>query len=59
MMNCKPGRVHDYDIDSRWCGNGCGVRDDGRVISWEGTVLRRSDDEYQTKLDEERFLYMQ
>jgi hypothetical protein len=30
------------------------VRDDGRVISWQGDVLRLADFEYEAKRDEER-----
>lgn len=49
MMDCKAGKRHSYD-ESGWCAHGCGVRDDGRVISWQGDVLRQSDSEYQSAM---------
>lgn len=38
--NCRPWAArHRFDAGSGWCGNGCGVRDDGRVIARSGTPI--------------------
>jgi hypothetical protein len=48
MMDCKFGKAHDYAKESGWCIHGCGVRDDGRVISWQGEVLQDAHAKWQT-----------
>ncbi|GAA1733032.1 hypothetical protein GCM10009746_14140 [Microbacterium paludicola] len=41
MRPCYPNRPgHRFEPASGWCANGCGVRDDGRVVSTKtGTPL--------------------
>lgn len=39
--DCVPGRSHRFDRLSGWCGWGCGNRDDGRIVTRHGVVLRR------------------
>lgn len=39
MFDCKRGKRHDYEWLSGWCKHGCGVRDDGRVVTFAGDVL--------------------
>lgn len=42
---CKPGKVHRWSHDefnSGWCVHGCGNRDDGRITSRSGDVLREA-----------------
>lgn len=38
-LACGYGLKHDFDYYSGWCRNGCGNRNDGRVINRGGTVL--------------------
>jgi hypothetical protein len=30
---------HRFDYYSGWCHFGCGNRDDGRITSWNGSVI--------------------
>ena len=44
-LGCRRGRKHDFDWYSGWCRNGCGNRDDGRVINMRsGDVIHRGPD---------------
>lgn len=38
-FECRPGKRHAFNYYSGWCAHGCGVRDDGRVVSRRGDVL--------------------
>ncbi|MDQ1128281.1 hypothetical protein QE381_000409 [Microbacterium sp. SORGH_AS 888] len=38
-LDCRPGRAHRFDSPSGYCRWGCGVRDDGRVVSRAGDVI--------------------
>lgn len=43
VLSCRPSRElkgHEYDSASGWCRHGCGVRDDGFVLSQAGDRLR-------------------
>lgn len=37
--SCRPGRRHRYDPRSGWCTHGCGLREDGRVLTWRGDLV--------------------
>lgn len=39
-LDCRPGKTHAFDVTSGWCGHGCGVRDDRRVITRAGDAAR-------------------
>lgn len=38
-LDCRPGRTHNFQSPSGYCRWGCGVRDDGRVVSRRGDVI--------------------
>ncbi len=38
-LDCRPGRSHRFSPSSGHCAHGCGVRDDGRVVSRGGAVI--------------------
>jgi len=38
--DCRaPGIRHRFDYYSGWCHRGCGNRDDGRIVSWNGAEI--------------------
>lgn len=39
-LDCRPGRTHRFDPLSGHCAHACGVRDDGRVVTRRGDVVR-------------------
>jgi hypothetical protein len=34
------GKTHEFDPGSGWCLFGCGHRQDGRIVSFAGNVIR-------------------
>jgi hypothetical protein len=41
----RPGQnptTHRFDAVSGWCLNGCGARDDGRIVSRSGAEILRA-----------------
>jgi len=38
--DCRPGKTHRFATASGWCLWGCGVRDDGRIVTRGGAVVR-------------------
>ncbi|MBD8218110.1 hypothetical protein IFU40_05595 [Microbacterium sp. CFBP 13617] len=38
--DCRPGRVHKFNHESGWCDHRCGNRNDGRIVTHGGGVVR-------------------
>jgi hypothetical protein len=46
--DCRPGRTHKFNHESGWCDHGCGVRNDGRIVTRGGAVVRPGPTEQPT-----------
>jgi ketopantoate reductase len=50
--DCRPGKTHRFHRVSGWCTQGCGVREDGRVVHRiSGEVILSGPDHPPAALD--------